>query len=217
MKQIPIGSKVRVTGICITETPTHSTQVAVRYSDAFLRRHFGRRPAFLLNIRNLIILVGLLLAVVFAVVARGWAIERRVRGKPQRWPTSNSGAAASSKTSTAHRPLAEIVEEITELVSFKLRGAPCWCQIADGRCWETARRSSPACASSKARFPPVPGPPLGTLFAAFDPLAKPSADLLGGHLFGFAFLAHQLQFALGGFDLGRDFLLHAGRRFFQLR
>jgi len=41
--------------------------------------------------------------------------------------------------------------------------------------------------------------------------------LLGGHLLGFAFLAHELQFALCGFDLGRDFLLHTGCRFFQLR
>jgi diguanylate cyclase (GGDEF)-like protein len=44
-----------------------------------------------------------------------------------------------------------------------------------------------------------------------------SSELLGRHLFGFAFLAHQLQFALGGFDLGRHFLLHARCRFFQLR
>ena len=41
--------------------------------------------------------------------------------------------------------------------------------------------------------------------------------LLGGHLFGFAFLAHEFQFALGGFDLGRDFLLYPGCRFLQLR
>jgi len=41
--------------------------------------------------------------------------------------------------------------------------------------------------------------------------------LLGCHLFRFAFLAHKLQFALGGFDLGGDFLLYAGCRFFELR
>jgi hypothetical protein len=41
--------------------------------------------------------------------------------------------------------------------------------------------------------------------------------LLRCHLFGFAFLAHELQFALGSFDLCRDFLLNAGCRFFQLR
>ena len=40
--------------------------------------------------------------------------------------------------------------------------------------------------------------------------------LLGSHLFRFAFLAHKLEFALGGFDFGRNFLLYAGCRFFQL-
>ena len=43
------------------------------------------------------------------------------------------------------------------------------------------------------------------------------SSLLGCHLFGFAFLAHDFQFALGGFDLGRHFLLNAGCRFLKLR
>ena len=40
--------------------------------------------------------------------------------------------------------------------------------------------------------------------------------LLCRHLFGFAFLAHELQFALGRFDFGMDFLLDAGCRFLKL-
>ena len=41
------------------------------------------------------------------------------------------------------------------------------------------------------------------------------AELLGGHFFGFAFLPHELQFALGFLEGGRDFLLHAGSGFFE--
>ena len=41
------------------------------------------------------------------------------------------------------------------------------------------------------------------------------AELLGGHFFGFAFLPHQLQFALGFLEGGRYFLLHAGSGFFE--
>ncbi len=37
------------------------------------------------------------------------------------------------------------------------------------------------------------------------------------HLLGFAFLPHQFQLALGSFDLGMHFLLHASRRLFELR
>jgi hypothetical protein len=40
-------------------------------------------------------------------------------------------------------------------------------------------------------------------------------DLLGCHFFGFAFLPHQLQLALGFLEGGRDFLLHAGSGFFE--
>ena len=41
--------------------------------------------------------------------------------------------------------------------------------------------------------------------------------LLGCQFLGFAFLAHQLQFALRLFVCRGHFLLHAGSRFFELR
>ena len=41
------------------------------------------------------------------------------------------------------------------------------------------------------------------------------AELLGCHFFGFAFLPHQLQLALGFLEGGRYFLLHAGSGFFE--
>ena len=40
-------------------------------------------------------------------------------------------------------------------------------------------------------------------------------ELLGCHFFGFAFLPHQLQLALGFLEGGRYFLLHAGSGFFE--
>ena len=43
-----------------------------------------------------------------------------------------------------------------------------------------------------------------------------SGQLLGGHLFGFAFLAHHFQLAFRGFEFCVDFLLDAFCRFFQL-
>jgi hypothetical protein len=41
------------------------------------------------------------------------------------------------------------------------------------------------------------------------------AELLGCHFFGFAFLPHQFQLALGFLEGGRYFLLHAGSGFFE--
>jgi diguanylate cyclase (GGDEF)-like protein len=130
----------------------------------------------LLNIRNLMLLVGLLLAVVFAVVARGWAIERRVR-----WQTATLACIEQRRSRilediNGNRPLAEVVEEITELVSFKLRGAPCWCQIADGAQLGNCPPKLNGLRVVRCEIPARSGPALGVLFAAFDPFAKSGSD-----------------------------------------
>ncbi len=71
-------------------------------------------------------------------------------------------------------PLAEIIEHITELVSFKLHGAPCWCQIADGALLGNCPPKLTDLRIVRQEIPSRSGPPLGELFAAFDPLTKPS-------------------------------------------
>ena len=175
MKQIPVGSRVRVTGICITEDSNpFSSQVAFD----ILMRSFDdisvvAQPS-LLNIRNLMLLVGLLLAVVFAVVARGWAIERRVRRQTVALALIEQRRSRILEDINSSQPLAEVVEEITELVSFKLHGAPCWCQIADGAQLGNCPPKLAGLRVVQSEIPAHKGPPLGTLFAAFDPLAKPS-------------------------------------------
>jgi diguanylate cyclase (GGDEF)-like protein len=177
MKQIPVSSKVRVTGICITED---SNPFASQVAFDILMRSFDdisvvAQPS-LLNIRNLIILVGLLLAVVFLVVARGWAIERRVRWQSATLACIEQRRSRILEDINGSRPLAEIVEEITELVSFKLRGASCWCQITDGAQLGSCPPKLTGLRVVQSEIPAHTGPALGTLFAAFDPLAKPGAD-----------------------------------------
>ena len=177
MKQIPIGSKVRVTGICITED---SNPFAAQVAFDILMRSFDdisvvAQPS-LLTVRNLIILVGLLLAVVFAVVARGWAIERRVRWQSATLACIEQRRSRILEDINGSHPLAEIVEEITELVSFKLSGAPCWCQIADGAKLGNCPPKLTGLRVVRAEIPAHTGPALGALFVAFDPLAKLSAD-----------------------------------------
>jgi hypothetical protein len=76
----------------------------------------------------------------------------------------------------------------------------------------------------KARIAPglcdFPGPKIGTWGTQVRRAELRCLDgrvLLGGHFFGFALLAHEFEFALGGFELGVDFLLDAGCRLFELR
>jgi diguanylate cyclase (GGDEF)-like protein len=177
MNHVQLGSRVRASGICILE---HSNafrgdapfNILMRTPDDI---SVIARPT-LLNVRNLMIVIGLLLVVVFVAGARGWAIEHRVR-----WQTATLACIEQRRSQilediNGNRPLAEIVEEITELVSFKLRGAPCWCQIFDGAQLGNCPPKLTALRIVHAEIPAHTGPALGTIFAACDPHAKPSEN-----------------------------------------
>jgi diguanylate cyclase (GGDEF)-like protein len=68
------------------------------------------------------------------------------------------------------RPLAEIIEQITELVSFRLHGAPCWCQIVDGAKLGNCPPDLNSFRVSSEQIPARSGPPLGVISAGFYPL-----------------------------------------------
>ena len=175
MNHVQVGSRVRVTGICMLEnsnpylgnvpfdilmrTPDDVTVVA--------------RPS-LLTVRNLMIVVGVLLLIVFVIGARGWAIEHRVRRQTASLALIEQRRSRILEDINGARPLAEVIEEITELVSFKLRGAPCWCQVADGARLGNCPEKLTGLRVIQSEIPSHSGPALGTLFAAFDSLAKPS-------------------------------------------
>jgi diguanylate cyclase (GGDEF)-like protein len=132
------------------------------------------RPS-LLNVRNLIILVGLLIAVVVAVGARGWAIERRVRRQTAALAYIEQRRSRILEDINGSKPLAEIIEEIASLVSFKLRGVPCWCQIVDGAQLGNCPPKLNGLRIVQTEIPARSGQPLGTIFAGFDSLTKASA------------------------------------------
>jgi diguanylate cyclase (GGDEF)-like protein len=173
-KQIPIGAGVSVTGICITDysNPYRDDvpfNILMRTPDDIA---VVARPS-LLNVRNLILLVGLLVAIVIAVGGRGWAIERRVRRQTTALAMIEQRRSRILEDINGTHPLAEIVEEITELVSFKLCGVPCWCQVADGAQLGNCPPKLEGLRVVRKEIPAHNGPALGALFAAFDPLAKP--------------------------------------------
>jgi diguanylate cyclase (GGDEF)-like protein len=136
------------------------------------------RPS-LLTVRNLIIVVGLLLLVVVIIGARGWFIEHRVRRQTASLAMIEQRRSRILEDINGTRPLAEIIEEITELVSFKLQGAPCWCQIADGAQLGNCPPKLEGLRVIENEIPAHAGPALGTLYVAFDPLAKQNTGELG--------------------------------------
>jgi len=70
-------------------------------------------------------------------------------------------------------PLAEVLDEITELVSFKLSGAPSWCQTAEGAKFGNCPPRLTGLRIIQAGIIAHSGPALGTVFAALNALVNP--------------------------------------------
>jgi len=106
---------------------------------------------------------------------RAWLVERRSRRQSASTAYMEKRRGRILEDINKGRPLAEIVVQITELVSARLQGAPCWCQIVDG-----ARLGNrpPRLPMPSLRIVEVPissrsGAALGTIHAAFDARVKP--------------------------------------------
>jgi diguanylate cyclase (GGDEF)-like protein len=181
MKQIPIGSMVRVSGICI-ELSSNQRSGPVPFN--ILLRSFDDISVVasptLLNVRNLIILVGLLLLVVFAVLIRGLSVERKVRRQTVVMSVLREAEAELERHRSSiledingSRPLAEILEGIAVMVSSTLEDAPCWCEVADGTKLGVCPKEQNGLRIVRAEIPARSGPALGTIYAGLDPLTPP--------------------------------------------
>jgi diguanylate cyclase (GGDEF)-like protein len=178
-KVIPLSSRIRVTGICIQE---NSDPFTAQIPFKILLRNYDditvvAKPS-ILNNRNLLLIVGILLVVVFAVIARGWFIERKVRRKITTLAEIERQRSRILEDINGSRPLAEILEEIAVMVSSTLEGAPCWCEIADGVKLGACPKEPNGLRTVRAEIPARSGPALGTLYAGFHPQTLPFAGEL---------------------------------------
>jgi diguanylate cyclase (GGDEF)-like protein len=190
MKEVPVGSIIRVTGICILQD---TTLFSGKAPFSILLRSFDditvvANPT-VLNMRNLIQLVSLLLVVVVTVGVWNWTLRRKVRRQTAALTTRIEAEAAMERRAAqleqqrsriledinGSAPLAGILEEIAKLVSFGLNGVPCWCEVTDGaRLGEyvpLVEGQRVVCEQIFARS----GMTLGRLFAAFVPGSIPAA------------------------------------------
>ena len=178
MRQIPLGTRIRVTGICaIADTRGIIPGTEVPFE--ILLRSFDdiavvARPS-LMNVRNLILLVSLLLVLLFAAGVREWVRERRVRRQSAAVAYFERRRRRILEDINGSRPLAEIIEQIVDLASFKLGGAASWCQIVDGAKLGNCPRTLDAFRVVEEQIPARSGPPLGDFCAAFHPRTKPVA------------------------------------------
>jgi diguanylate cyclase (GGDEF)-like protein len=185
MKQILPGSTIRVTGICILEdsnpfdTPRVPFNILLRSPDDIA---VVAGPP-LLNVRNLVLLVVLLLVVLVVLGVWGWFLERRLRQKTAALAANVEAEAALHRRSAqleqkrsqilehinGSHPLAEILEEIVDMVSFHLEGVPCWCEVTDGARLGNYPLYPDRLRIHREEIPAHAGSPLGVLFAGFGP------------------------------------------------
>jgi diguanylate cyclase (GGDEF)-like protein len=176
MLKIPAGSTVRITGIC---TILGSGPLNGEAPFNILLRSFDDiavvAPPSWFDLPHLMILAGLLVAIAVVAGVRGWLLETKTRREIGSLAYVEQRRGKILEDINNSEPLAEILERITELVSVRLNGAPCWCQIADG----ATLGNCPAQLAAKTLRPveyPIAareGPPLGTIFVAFDARTKP--------------------------------------------
>lgn len=183
MKQIPLGSRVRVTGICIAD---RSNPFDGQVPFDILMRSFDdisviARPGPL-NVRTLSYAVSTLLLVVLAVSAWGWTMKAKVRRQTAALAARIESEAALERHMAkleqgrsriledinGSRPLAEIIEQVTGLATYRLHGAPCWCEIAGGARLGIRPPETTGLRIEQMEIPSRSGQVLGKVYAGFD-------------------------------------------------
>jgi diguanylate cyclase (GGDEF)-like protein len=176
MLQIPVGTRIRVTGICMVIQANSIDPTEQEVSFNILLRSFEDISVIaspsLLSVRNLLVLVGVLLVLLLAAGARGWLIERKVRRENASMAYIERRRSRILEDINGSRPLSEIIEQITELVSFRLHGAPCWCRVVDGAKLGNCPPNLDAFRVVHQVIQARTGSPLGDIYAAFDPLTN---------------------------------------------
>ncbi|HKF47317.1 MAG TPA: GGDEF domain-containing protein [Terracidiphilus sp.] len=191
MKIIPLGSKVRVDGICILED---SNPFNANVPFDLLLRNFDdigmiAKPSPL-TIKNLVRLVSVLILAFLAVSVWSWMLRRKIHEQTAALATRAEAEAALERRNAQSelrrsriledingtRPLAEVLEEITDFVSFRLNGAPCWCEIADGARLGSFEPANNGRRIASEDIPSRSGPPLGVIHVALDPAMLPSEE-----------------------------------------
>ncbi len=198
MMQIPLGSTVRVTGIC-TVMDANSVNPGEEVPFNILLRSFDdltviAKPSWL-NIDNMIRIAIALLLIVVAVGAWGATLNRKVRRQTAALAKRIAAEAAYERRMVqleqkrsriledinGSRPLAEILEEIMELVSFALNDAPCWCEVTNGARLGDFQPLAEGLRVVRTEIPARSGPPLGALYVALDSAAVPETPQASAH------------------------------------
>jgi diguanylate cyclase (GGDEF)-like protein len=180
MKVVPVGATVRVTGISSVSYGSDPFEGPVGF-DVLLRSYDDiavvAKPTWL-NVRNLSTLVEILIFVVFVFGFRVVLTERKARRHNATMAYIERRRGKILEDINNSKPLAEILESITELVSTRLGGCPCWIEVTNGATLGNRLSGVIHTGFRKAEHAVVgrSGTHLVDIFAVFDGRSKPSHD-----------------------------------------
>jgi diguanylate cyclase (GGDEF)-like protein len=182
-KHLTLGSKVRITGICImgasnpfdTQVPF---DVLMRTTDDIVR--IGAPPW--LSVGNLVRVVVVLLAIVLIVGVWGWILRMKVQHQTVTITAHAENEARIERHSAqlemkrsriledinSSRPMPELIDAVTEMVAFSLDCPFCWCEMPDGARLGNAPTNAQGLRTIRQDIPARAGGSLGTLFAATE-------------------------------------------------
>ena len=201
MKPVAVDAHVRVTGICTMEHGSNPLGDPVAFH--ILVRGFDdvqvvEGPPWLSR-RHLMELVGVLLVLILIASARGWILERRVRRQSDALAARIEADADMERRRSriledinAGRDLSEILEKISALVSFSLKGAPCWCLLGDGKYVGNYTSPGKLCIV-RHEIPARSGAAHGAISALVDPAAESQPATLNALSMGAALCAVAIE------------------------
>ncbi len=180
LKQFPVDATVRVSGISSVSYGSDPFEGPVGF-DVLIRSSNDiaviAQPTWL-NVDNLTRLVGALIGVIFIFGIRVVWGERKARRHNATMAYIERRRSKILVDINNSRPLAEIIEQITELLSARLKGAPCWVEVDNGATLgnHLSRESRTGLRTAMHAITGRSGTHLGTIFAAFDAGTKPSHE-----------------------------------------
>ncbi len=182
MAMIPAGSTVRVTGVAVHEdaNPFNGPMAFGILLRSSADVTIVASPS-LVNVRNLMLVVTILLLSMAAGAAWVLMLKRKVHEKTVELAAQKEAEAVLERKRSqiledinGNQPLEAILRLITDLASFRLEGAPCWCEVGDGLKIGTTPLPSDNLETIRQEIPSRSGPLHGMLFTAVNP-ASPSA------------------------------------------
>jgi len=179
LKDIPVGSQIRATGICVTEDANpFGRDVPFNVLIRSINDLEVIAPPSVLNVRNMTLLAVLLLLGMLAVGAKALWTGRQMRRQVAELGYLSQRRGEILENINLSRPLSEILERITELGSMSLKGAPCWCKLSDGPTLGNCPADLKTSSLRTVEMPVVAhsGDHLGSICSAFDARIKPRND-----------------------------------------